>query len=56
MYTNKARDGREIFSARRLISKCVIKALHFRKMLENEGFEVSKSGPSVKVKFGVREF
>ena len=29
-------------TARRLISKCVKKALHFRKVLENEGFKVSK--------------
>ena len=42
MYRNNARDGRDIVSARRLISKRVTKALHFRKVLENEGFEVSK--------------
>ena len=42
MYRNNARDGRDIVSARRLISKRVTKALHFRKVLKNEGFEVSK--------------
>ena len=42
MYKNNARDGRGMISARRLISKRVTKALHFRKVLENEGFEVSK--------------
>ena len=39
---NNARHGRDMVSARRLISKCVTKALLFRKVLENEGFEVSK--------------
>ena len=42
MYRNIARDVRHIAIARRLISKGVTKALHFRKVLENEGFEVSK--------------
>ena len=42
MYTNNARDGRDMVSARRLISKRVTKALLLRKVLENEGFEVSK--------------
>ena len=42
MYRNNARDGREMVIARRLISKHVTKALHFRNVLENEGFEVSK--------------
>ena len=39
-------------SARRLISKRVANALHFRKVLKNEGFEVSTKGPSVKMSFG----
>ena len=39
MYINNARDGRFMVSARRLISKGVTKALHFLKVLENEGFE-----------------
>ena len=42
MYRNNARDGRDMVIARRLISKRVTKALHFRKVLKNEGFEVSK--------------
>ena len=42
MYANNARDGRDMISARRLISKRVTKALHFKKVLENEGFEVSR--------------
>ena len=42
MYTNNARDGPDMVSAPRLISKRVKKALLFRKMLENEVFEVSK--------------
>ena len=42
MYRNNARDGREMVSARRLISKRVTKGLRFRKVLENEGFKVSK--------------
>ena len=43
-------------STRRLISKRVTKALHFRKVLENEGFEVSKKWPSVKVRFSFCDF
>ena len=42
MYRKYARDGRDMFSASRLTSKRVTKTLHFRKVLENEGFEVSK--------------
>ena len=42
MYTNNARDGRDVVSARRIISKRVTKASHFGKKLGNEGFEVSK--------------
>ena len=42
MYRNNARDGRDKISARRLTSKRVTKALRFRKVLENEGSEVSK--------------
>ena len=42
MYRKNARDGRDMVSARRLISKNVTKALHFRKVLENEGFQDSK--------------
>ena len=42
MYRNNARDDRDMFSARRLIRKRVTKALHFRKVLENESFDVSK--------------
>ena len=42
IYRNNARDGRDMVSARRLISKRVKKALHLRKVLKNEGFEVSK--------------
>ena len=42
MYRNNAGDGSEMVSARRLISKRVTKALYFRRVLENEGFEVSK--------------
>ena len=42
MYRNNARDGRDMVSARRLISKRVTKALLFRKVLENEVFEVSR--------------
>ena len=41
MYRNNARDGRDMLGARSLISKRVTKALHFRKVLENESFEVS---------------
>ena len=41
-YRNNARDSRDMVSARKLISKRVKKALHFRKVLEIEGFEVSK--------------
>ena len=43
MYKNNARDGRDMVSARRLISKHVTKALHFGKVLENEGFDISKN-------------
>ena len=42
MYRDNARDDRDMVSTRRLISKRVTKALHFRKLLENEGFGVSK--------------
>ena len=42
MYRNHARDGRNMINARRITSDRVTKALHFRKMLENEGFVVSK--------------
>ena len=42
MYRNDARDGRDMVSARRLISKLGTKALNFRKVLENEGFEFPK--------------
>ena len=42
MYGNNGRDDRDMVSARRIISKRMKKALHFRKVLENEGFEVSK--------------
>ena len=42
MYRNNARHVRDILSARRLISERATKALHFRKVLENEGFEFSK--------------
>ena len=42
VYRNNARNGRDMVNARSLIKKCVTKALHFRKKLENEGFEVSK--------------
>ena len=51
MFRNNARDGRDMVSACRFISKRVTKALHFRKMLENESFEVSK-----KWAFGYNEF
>ena len=43
MYRNNARDGRDMFNALRLISKRVEEALHLRKVLENEGFEVFES-------------
>ena len=43
MYGNNARDGRDMDSARKIISKRVTKVLHFRKVLENEGLEVSKN-------------
>ena len=42
MYRNNAPDGRDVVRARRPISKRMTKTLHFRKVLENEGFEVSK--------------
>ena len=42
MNRNNARDGRDMVSARRIITKWVTKALHFRKVLENEGLEASK--------------
>ena len=42
MHGNSARDGRDMVGARRLISKRVIKALLFRKVLKNEGFKVFK--------------
>ena len=42
MYGNDARYGRDMVIARRLISKGVTKASDFGKVLENEGFEVSK--------------
>ena len=42
MYKNNARDGRDLVIARRLIIKRVTRALHFRKVLKNEGSEVSK--------------
>ena len=42
MFRNNALDGRDTVSAPGLISKRVTKALHFRKVLKNEGFEVSK--------------
>ena len=42
MCRNNARDDHDMVSARRIISKRVTKALHFRKVLENEGFEVYK--------------
>ena len=54
MCRNNARDDRDMVSARRLISKRAKKALLFRKGLENEGFEVSKKRPSVKMSFGFR--
>ena len=56
MYRNNARDGPDMVSARKLISKRVTKALHFRKVLENEEFEVSKKWPSAKIRFGFRGF
>ena len=42
MYRNNAREDRDMVRARMLISKRVKKALHFRKVLKNEGFEVPK--------------
>ena len=42
MYRNNAPGGRDMVNARSLSSKRVTKALHFRKLLENESFEVSK--------------
>ena len=42
MYRNNARDAFDIASACRLISERVTKALHFRKVLKNESFEVSR--------------
>ena len=42
MYRNNAHDDRDMISAGRPISKRVTKALHFTKVLENDGFEVSK--------------
>ena len=42
MYRSNARDGRDKAISRRLLSKRVTKALLFRKVLENVGFEVSK--------------
>ena len=42
MYKNIAHDGRDIVCACILISKRVTKALHFRKVLENGFFGVSK--------------
>ena len=42
MIRNNVRDGRNLVSANRLISKRVTKASHFRKVLENEGSEVSE--------------
>ena len=56
MYRNNARDGRDIVSACRLISKRVIKTLHFRKVLENEVLMFLKSGPSVKIRFDFWDF
>ena len=51
MYRNNARDGRDMISARRLISKRVTKTSLFRRVLENEGFEVPK-----KRALGLNEF
>ena len=42
MYKNNARDGRDTVIARRLISKRVTEALHFRKSAKSEGFEASR--------------
>ena len=42
MYRSNVRDGRDMIKAGRLISKRVTKALHFKKVLKNEGFEISK--------------
>ena len=56
MYRNNARDGRDMISANRLISKNMKKALNFRKVLENEGFEVSEKWASVKIQFGFGDF
>ena len=52
MYGNNARDGRDMVSARRLISKRVTKALLLRKVLEIRVLRFPKSGPSVKITFG----
>ena len=41
MYRINARDGRDMVSAHRLMSKRVTKTIRSRKVLENEGFEVS---------------
>ena len=52
MYRNNSRDCRNMVRADRLISKRVAKALHFRKVLENEVLRFPKSGSSVKMCFG----
>ena len=52
MYKNNARDGRDMIKARRLISKRVKKAFHFKKVLKNELFEISKTWALGKINFG----
>ena len=42
MYRSNTRNGLDLVSASRIISKRVTEELNFRKVLENEGFEVSK--------------
>ena len=54
MCRNNARDGRDMVSARRLISKRVTKALNFRKCSKMRVLSFPKSGASVKKSFGFR--
>ena len=42
MYRSNAHDDCDMVGARRLSSKCMTKALHFRKVVENEGLELAK--------------
>ena len=56
MYRNNARDGQDMVSARRLISKRVKKALLSEKSSKMRVRRFPKTGPSVKMSFGSRAF